>query len=142
MTIDEAIKDAEENIEEYKELYRLCPASESDIFHCDGTKDCRILKIGKNKGCLKLAEEHKQLVDWLEELKQLREQTRLIPISERPPEIHQDVILSLRSLDIKVGYRAETEPYFYCYGEDGCYIDPQNVIAWAPLPEPMKVESE
>lgn len=63
-----------------------------------------------------------------------------IPVSERLPEIHQDVLLSLRSLDIEVGFRAETEPYFYCHGADGCYIEPQNVLAWQPLPEPYKAE--
>ena len=68
--------------------------------------------------------------------------TGWIPISERLPEIHQDVLLSLRSLDVEVGFRAETEPYFYCHNVDGCFIEPQNVIAWMPLPEPYKVESE
>lgn len=67
-----------------------------------------------------------------------KEQTRWIPVSERLPEIHQNVLLSLRSLDIEVGFRAETEPYFYCQGD---YIEPQNVLAWMPLPEPYK-ESE
>jgi len=62
-----------------------------------------------------------------------------IPCSERLPEIHQDVILSLRSLDMEVGFRAETEPYFYCCGEDSCYIEPQNVLAWKPLPEPYHI---
>lgn len=65
-----------------------------------------------------------------------------IPCSERLPEIHQDVILSLRSLDVEVGYRAETEPYFYCHGADGCYIDPKNILAWMPLPKPYKEEKE
>ena len=64
---------------------------------------------------------------------------RWIPVSEKLPEILQDVLLSLRSLDVEVGFRAETEPYFYA---DGCYIEPQNVIAWMPLPEPYKAESE
>lgn len=61
-----------------------------------------------------------------------------IPVSERLPEIHQVVLLSLRSLDIEVGFRAETEPYFYCHGVDGCYVEPQNVLAWQSLPEPYK----
>ncbi len=65
-----------------------------------------------------------------------------IPVTERLPEIHQYVLLSLRSLDVEVGFRAETEPYFYCHGADGCYIEPQNVLAWQPLPEPYKAESE
>lgn len=74
MTLDEAIKYAEEVVEEQKELYRLCPASESGMFHCDGTKDCRVLQNGKNKGCRKLAEEHLQLAEWLKNYKWLKEQ--------------------------------------------------------------------
>ena len=85
---------------------------------------------------------YKQVVEWLKELKQLREQTRWISVSERLPEIHQDVLLSLRSLNIEVGFRAKTEPYFYCHGTEDCYIESQNVIAWMPLPEPYKAEDE
>jgi hypothetical protein len=72
MTLDEAIKHAEEVAEEQEELYKLCPASESEIFHCDGTKDCKALKNGKNKGCQACAKEHRQLAEWLEELKQFK----------------------------------------------------------------------
>lgn len=64
-------------------------------------------------------------------------ENRWIPVSERLPEIHQDVLLSLRSLDVEVGFRGETEPYYYCHGD---YIEPQNVLAWQPLPEPYKAE--
>ena len=66
--------------------------------------------------------------------------TRWISVREKLPEIHQDVLLSLRSLDVKVGFRAKTEPYFYCHSADGCYIEPQNVLAWMPLPEPYEQE--
>jgi hypothetical protein len=61
-----------------------------------------------------------------------------IPVSERLPETHQDVLLELRSGEMLTGFKAETEPYFYCHGVDGCYVEPQNVIAWMPLPEPYK----
>ena len=63
--------------------------------------------------------------------------TGWIPVSESLPEIHQDVLLSLRSLDVEVGFRGNTEPYYYCHGG---YIEPQNVLAWQPLPEPYKAE--
>ena len=80
--------------------------------------------------------EHLAILELIKE----HEERQWILVSERPPEIHQDVFLSLRSLDIKIGFRAETEPYYYA---DGCYIEPQNVIAWQPfLLEPYKVESE
>lgn len=71
MTLESAIKHYEEVAEEQEELYGLCPASESDIYHCDGTRDCRTLKNGKNKGCIKCAEEHRQLAEWLKESKHL-----------------------------------------------------------------------
>lgn len=69
----------------------------------------------------------------------LQRQVKWIPISERLPEIHQNILLSLRSLDVEIGFRAETEPYFYCHGD---YIEPQNVLAWMPLPEPYKESEE
>ena len=69
-----------------------------------------------------------------------REKGKWIPTTERLPEIEQDVLLSLRSLDVEVGFKAYTKPYFYCHGAD--YIKPQNVLAWMPLPEPYKAESE
>ena len=48
------------------------------MFHCNGTKDCRVLKNGKNKGCKKCAEEHRQLVEWLEELKDYRDKNKMV----------------------------------------------------------------
>ena len=72
MTIDEAIRHCGKVAEEQEELYRICPASESEMSHCNGTKDCIVLKNGKNKGCQKCAAEHRQLARWLEELKSYR----------------------------------------------------------------------
>lgn len=63
MTIDEVIRHCEEVAKEQEGLYIICPASESEMSHCDGTKDCRTLKNGKNKGCQKCAEEHRQLAE-------------------------------------------------------------------------------
>jgi len=74
MTLEEAIKHTEEVAEKQEELYRLCPASELEMSHCDGTKDCKTLENGKNKGCQKCAEEHKQLAEWLKDYKRLLEQ--------------------------------------------------------------------
>lgn len=68
MTLDEAIKNAKGIVWEQEELYKECSAN------CDGTKDCRILKNGENKGCQKCAKEHRQLVEWLKDYKRLLEQ--------------------------------------------------------------------
>lgn len=62
MTLDEAIKHCEEVANRERELYSMCPEA------CDGSSDCRELKHGKDKGCLKCAEEHEQLAGWLKEL--------------------------------------------------------------------------
>ncbi len=56
-----------------------------------------------------------------------------IPCSERLPEVEQTVLLSLRSLDVSVGFRANTDGYFYTEGEG--YVLYENVLAWQPLPE-------
>ena len=62
-----------------------------------------------------------------------------IPCSVRLPEEEADVLLSLRSLDVYTGFRANAEGCFYIDG-DG-YVEYENVMAWMPLPEPYK-ESE
>ena len=56
-----------------------------------------------------------------------------ISCSERLPEIEQTVLLSLRSLDVSVGFRANTDGYFYTEGEG--YVLYENVLAWLPLLE-------
>lgn len=56
-----------------------------------------------------------------------------IPCSERLPEVEQTVLLSLRSLDVSVGFRANTDGYFYTEGEG--YVLYENVLAWQPLLE-------
>ena len=84
MTLDEAIKHAEEVAKEQEELYRLCPVSES-MFHCDGTKDCKTLKNGKNKGCRKCAEEHQQLAEWLKDYQQVLKERHFDDASPQEP---------------------------------------------------------
>ncbi len=93
--------------------------------HCEAT--CKKFKDVPTSGTYG---EHRLVLDLLE-------QTEWIPVSERLPEIHQDVLLSLRGLDIVVGFRAETEPYFYSHG---VYIEPQNVFAQMPLPETYNLQ--
>lgn len=70
MTIDDAIQYCEEAAKNKVEEYRLCPYPGEE---CIGDPDCRCLKTGKGKGCLKRAKEYRQLAAWLEELKKWRE---------------------------------------------------------------------
>lgn len=121
MTIDEAINHAEEIVKGYERI-----------------KCIKAITLEE----LKYAEEYRQVAEWLKEFKQLREQTRWIPVSEKLPEIHQDVLLELRGGEILTGFKAATEPYFYVKGLFVCYVEPVDLIAWQPLPEPYKAESE
>lgn len=63
-----------------------------------------------------------------------------IPCSERLPDAEADVLLSLRSLDIYVGFMANTEGMFYVEGEG--YVEYENVLAWQPLPTPYQPKGE
>ena len=160
MTIDEAIRHCVEVAEEQEELYRICPASESELFHCNGTKDCRVLKNGKNKGCQKCAAQHRQFARWLKELKQLRKQSktgRWIPCNKRLPEERYWCLAVFEEVDtgfIGLPYIAEylmgnhtiatTEDGWIIHnctdieGSASEYYKKLRCVAWQPLPEPYK----
>lgn len=86
---------------------------------------------GDLHGCL----EFRQLAKWLEELKQLREQTRWIPVSEEYPK-PEDEYKNFLTVDDKgkitleefyLSLDEEPQPYF---------SGMRQAIAWMPLPEP------
>ena len=64
MTLDEAIKHAREKAEEQRKDNDTCAVKEGY-----GCKDCADYY---SKPCIECAEEHEQLADWLEELKDYR----------------------------------------------------------------------
>ena len=71
MTLEEAIQNYEE-VAEYREIeFRLCPYPSQE---CDGSQDCRCLKNGSGKGCLKRAAELRKLAEWLKELKAVHDE--------------------------------------------------------------------
>lgn len=146
MTLNEAIKHAEEVAEEKEEQaweaqlqeeYRTC-------------KDC--------------AAEHRQLAEWLKELKQLRKQPktgRWIPCSERLPEERDWCLAVFEEVDtgfIGIPYIAEylmgkhtittTEDGWIIHNctdienEHAEYYKKLRCVAWQPLPEPFKAETE
>lgn len=136
MTLDEAIQYCEEQIdllEELTEGYDLYDQVEKQIAYING--EC--------------AKEHRQLADWLKELKKLREQTSWIPCSERLPNF-PDVYIVTRHYPNNV-----LNPNYLV---DACFFDgsnwyndnrinhernyADNVIAWQENPEPYKADSE
>ena len=71
MTLDEAILHCEEVAEENEKDFRLCPYPSQE---CNGSQDCRCLENGSGKGCLKYAAKHRQLAEWLKELKAVHDE--------------------------------------------------------------------
>ena len=139
MTLDGAIKHAEEVAEEnekkakewHENQVRKCelfPFAEMDYTHEDECKKC--------------ANEHRQLAEWLKELKQLREQSRWTPVSEGMPK-YIDYYLIQYSREVcgdemavafydveekrsDPDYEWEFRPTTHEYKE---------VVAWMPLPK-------
>lgn len=111
ISLEEAIKHEEEVAEELEKI--------------------KCIKAVTLEEC-KCAEEHRQLAEWLKELKQLREQTKGIPVSERPPEKDKEVLIYI-----------DRSPYLATY-EDGEWntdnftVDPEyEPTKWWELPEPI-----
>lgn len=139
MSIDEAIKHSEEVAEKYERHLKIYENMDDDLF-----------RVEKNE-CKNCAKEHRQLAGWLKELKQLREQTRWIPVSERLPEIDEDgyssyVLVSFSNFTLPcIGQLRKTDGENHWYeGDDEKALDRfgLHVNAWMPLPEPYKEESE
>lgn len=85
--------------------------------------------------CEECQKEHRQLADWLEELKSLREKSKWIPCSERLPENAMNVIAQFSSGTV-------TELRYAGNGIfEGIYeYSTRVIIAWMPLPEPYEGE--
>ena len=134
MTLDEAIRHAEEVAEEQEKLYRLCPVTD---YGCKGDEYCNSLKNHEYDGCLKCAEEHRQLAEWLKDYKRLLEQTRWIPVTKKLPEYDEDVLCYLKTGEMAVLYR-DTQWEQEVWLDGGFGTGSYDVIAWMPLPKPYE----
>lgn len=141
MTLDEAIKHAEEVANE-KERFGAMGRGNPDKY------------APSPEQCFKCAEEHRQLAEWLKELKRvrelpwlkelkrLREQTRWILCSERLPKRDEIVLVSYRGEVHFCKYLDDgSENTWWDYIYDSCIWN-NDIVAWMPLPEPYKKEGE
>ena len=119
MTLDEAIRHAEEVAERYKWF------EENYLY---------------NKEYKESAEEHRQLAEWLKELKQLKEQERWIPVSERLPEKNIEILVTTEWGEVTIAKRFYNGDWFI--REDASNANTDDIVAWMPLPQPYEAESE
>lgn len=137
MTLDEAIKHCEEVAEELRNV----DMGELDALYCGDTE---YIEARKND-CIECAREHKQLAEWLKELKQLREQTRWIPCSERLPKENEYVGDVCKYYLIQDEYGDMYVAHFSSVGWipiNSLKAISDEVIAWQPSPQPYRVEKE
>lgn len=137
MTLDEAIKQTEERAD-------LCEYEASRYDMSDSYENYVACQEGK------CAKEQRQIAEWLKELKQLKEQIRWIPVSERLPEVGDTYIVSGRmKYDFEKEYTYFTDCAEYLPsnigGADwGTWTDwyegqqEYEILAWKPLPEPYE----
>ena len=135
MTMEEAIKHAEEVANKCDMLAEQSVVEQAEHHHH------------------KCAAEHRQLAEWLRELKQLKEQRRWIPCSERLPKEFEFVNCTCHSLiDDREDWVVET--VYIPQPSDSPYSDWGNipmlnsgdceVVAWVHryIPKPYKAEME
>lgn len=142
MTLDEAIKHAEEVAEENQTI----------------VDDCVHYGFNTAEKCGKCAEEHRQLAKWLKELKQLREQNVWIPVKFRPlTEEEQeeypdyccmaDCLMPNDGEEILVSTKHGTVEKDECVFDNGYSLDSgydwqTDIVAWMLLPEPYREDGE
>jgi len=141
MTLDEAIKHCEEVAEELEK--------EAQEWHENQVRKCELISFAEmdythENECKECARDHKQLAEWLKELKQLREQTRWIPCSERLPKENEYVG------DVCKYYLIQDEYGDICVAHlssvgwipiNSLKAISDEVIAWQSLPKSYKAEN-
>lgn len=138
MTLDKAI--------EYEESITEMMFNKAAFLTDKAKGEIALDNAEKYKRC---AEKHRQLAEWLKELKQLRESSKWISVNEKLPNL--DDYTGSRMWQKKVlimGYLSfdDTKDLFVseAFAKDVVHNSILNtvVVAWKPLPKPYKGKSE
>ena len=134
LDLESAIKHCEEVAEKQEITAKFM---EIDKIKADGI--LRVYDADAYESCMKCAEEHRQLAEWLRELKQLREQTTWIPCNERLPKENEYIgdvckyyLIQDEYGDMHVAHLSNVGwiPMRKAIGDE--------IIAWRELPLPYK----
>ncbi len=102
-----------------------------------------IIEMRDNDGTLTQQEVCKflaNLMDVLEkQMSSSENPNKWIPVSERLPETDEDVLIT-NGVTMYIGWIDATDRQWRADSEDNYFIN--DVVAWMPLPQPYKVESE
>ena len=123
MTIDEAIKYTEEIAKEKEERAWETQSSEEYMT------------------CKEYVDKYRQLTEWLKELKQLREQTKWIPCSERLPKENKYYLVQNEYGDMLVAKYVKKDYWEEIYSRHKLGTT-DKIVAWIPLPKKYKTEME
>lgn len=84
--------------------------------------------------CSECAKDHIQLAEWLEELRELRDTDRWIPVSEKLPDDADWYLVTYIFKNRKEVATAFFSDDTKCFYKDAC-TSFENVTAWKPLPK-------
>lgn len=133
MTLDEAIKKEEIITEENQRVVDTGIVFDDvtiDMLYCDDT-EVIAEHLANYQRC---ADRHRLLAEWLKELKQLKKQTRWIPVSEELPERYKEVIVT--DIETSDTYQSRYIGNGYWECDNGLYKN--RIIAWQPKPKPYE----
>lgn len=127
MKLDEAIKYIEEVVKEKEE------------------RAWEIQSLEEHYTCKECVEKYCQLIEWLKELKQLREQTKWIPCSEKLPKVNEYENKVCKYYLIQDEFEDMYVAHYTSVGWipiESLYAIETKVVAWMPLPKKYKVKTE
>jgi len=105
-----------------------------ELLDCLTDRPCDVCKFHTGNGCTKWKCVFEEPVD--------ENKGEWIPISERLPEVDQNVLATTRWGEVTIAERLNIGPdcWFICEGEANAHTE--DIVAWQPLPEPYKKEGE